>query len=129
MFKYGKRKISNGRYSRRRKHEQYDFSSWLAKDENIAELGNTLGLTLTDVETERMESFLEDFHSLSETPEIRQIVSDTEDYKNSIEDAWRNFEHHLIDHIKSILGYEPDKVGNVNTYILYPTHDVRYRLY
>ena len=79
---------------------------------------------LTDVETERMESFLEDFHSLSETPEIRQIVSDTEDYKNSIEDAWRNFEHHLIDHIKSILGYEPDKVGNVNTYILYPTHDV-----
>ena len=36
------------------KHEQYDFSAWLAKEENINELGNTLGLTLTDVETEKL---------------------------------------------------------------------------
>ena len=36
------------------KHEQYDFSSWLAKEENINELGNVLGLTLTDVETEKL---------------------------------------------------------------------------
>lgn len=34
-------------------HEQYDFSAWLAKDENIEELGKTLGLALTDVETEK----------------------------------------------------------------------------
>lgn len=35
------------------KHEQYDFSKWLATEENINELGDTLNLTLTDVETEK----------------------------------------------------------------------------
>lgn len=35
------------------KHEQYDFSKWLAGEENINELGNTLNLSLTDVETEK----------------------------------------------------------------------------
>lgn len=34
-------------------HEQYDFSKWLAEEENIKELGDTLNLTLTDVETEK----------------------------------------------------------------------------
>ena len=34
-------------------HEQYDFSKWLATDENIKELGDTLNLSLTDVETEK----------------------------------------------------------------------------
>ncbi len=35
------------------KHEQYDFSSWLAEEENINTLGKELGLTLIDVETEK----------------------------------------------------------------------------
>lgn len=34
-------------------HEQYDFSKWLACEENINELGDTLNLSLTDVETEK----------------------------------------------------------------------------
>ena len=34
-------------------HEQYDFSKWLATEENIKELGDTLNLALTDVETEK----------------------------------------------------------------------------
>lgn len=34
-------------------HEQYDFSNWLAKDENIQELGNILNLSITDIETEK----------------------------------------------------------------------------
>jgi hypothetical protein len=34
-------------------HEQYDFSKWLAADENIKELGDSLNLSLTDVETEK----------------------------------------------------------------------------
>ena len=34
-------------------HEQYDFSKWLADEENIKELGDTLNLSLTDVETEK----------------------------------------------------------------------------
>ncbi len=35
------------------KHEQYDFSKWLASEENISDLGNTLNLALTDVQTEQ----------------------------------------------------------------------------
>ena len=34
-------------------HEQYDFSKWLANEENIKELGDELNLALTDVETEK----------------------------------------------------------------------------
>lgn len=34
------------------KHEQYDFSTWLAKEENIAELRDLIGLSLVDVNTE-----------------------------------------------------------------------------
>lgn len=34
------------------KHEQYNFSTWLAKEENIAELGDVIGLNLVDVNTE-----------------------------------------------------------------------------
>lgn len=34
-------------------HEQYDFSKWLASEENISELGDTLNLALTDIETEK----------------------------------------------------------------------------
>ncbi len=34
-------------------HEQYDFSKWLASESNIQELGDTLGLSLTDIETEK----------------------------------------------------------------------------
>lgn len=34
-------------------HEQYDFSKWLSDEDNIQILGNTLNLSLTDVETEK----------------------------------------------------------------------------
>ena len=34
------------------KHEQYDFSEWLAKEENIELLGASLGLTLVDINKE-----------------------------------------------------------------------------
>ena len=33
-------------------HEQYDFSKWLAKDDNISYLNDILGLTLVDVDKE-----------------------------------------------------------------------------
>ena len=35
------------------KHEQYDFSKWLSLPDNIQELGDTIGLSLTDIETEK----------------------------------------------------------------------------
>ena len=34
-------------------HEQYDFSKWLAAEENIQALGDELNLSLTDIETEK----------------------------------------------------------------------------
>lgn len=34
------------------KHEQYDFSNWLSKEENITLLDDELGLTLTDINKE-----------------------------------------------------------------------------
>lgn len=34
------------------KHEQYDFSNWLAKEENLEYLNDILGLTLTDINKE-----------------------------------------------------------------------------
>ena len=34
-------------------HEQYDFSKWLATEDNIRELSDTLNLSLTDIETEK----------------------------------------------------------------------------
>ena len=34
-------------------HEQYDFSKWLSLPGNIQELSDTIGLSLTDVETEK----------------------------------------------------------------------------
>ena len=34
-------------------HEQYGFSAWLAEEENINQLGDVLGLSLTDVKTEQ----------------------------------------------------------------------------
>ena len=34
------------------KHEQYDFSRWLAKEENIKDLGDVIGLNLTEVTSE-----------------------------------------------------------------------------
>ena len=35
------------------KHEQYDFSTWLSKEENISLLGDELGLSFTDIEVEK----------------------------------------------------------------------------
>lgn len=34
-------------------HEQYDFSKWLATEENMQELGKVLNLSLTEIETEK----------------------------------------------------------------------------
>lgn len=35
-------------------YEQYDFSDWLAKDENLSLFGDTLALTLIESEKEKM---------------------------------------------------------------------------
>ncbi len=79
---------------------------------------------LTDSEVSSMDRFFDDFQNLADAPEIQKIVSDTEDYKNSIEDAWKATSPSIMRYIKDVLGYEPENSGTVSTFIMYPTFDV-----
>lgn len=83
----------------------------------------TIGHELTSEEMEGMDQFLQDFHSLEQEPDIKAILGETKEYKKSIERLWKRNEREIIQHIKSILGYMPENVGNVNTYIMYPNYD------
>lgn len=57
------------------KHEQYDFSTWLAQPENLDELGNIIGLTLTDVQTETfVGAYRADIVARDETSNIKVII-------------------------------------------------------
>ena len=57
------------------KHEQYDFSNWLGKEENIEMLGSLIGLTLTDVDKEvYVGSYRCDLVAKDETTGIKVII-------------------------------------------------------
>lgn len=57
------------------KHEQYDFSNWLAKPENIAYLNDILGLTLVEVDKEKyVGSYRCDIVAKDETSDITVII-------------------------------------------------------
>ena len=57
------------------KHEQYDFSNWLALDENIELLNDTLGLTLVDVNKEvYVGAYRCDLVAKDETTGVKVIV-------------------------------------------------------
>ncbi len=57
------------------KHEQYDFSEWLSHDENIEELNDILGLTLTDVSKEvYVGSYRCDLVAVDESTGIKVII-------------------------------------------------------
>ena len=57
------------------KHEQYDFSNWLAKEENIAYLNDILGLTLVDVNKEAyVGSYRCDLVAVDETDGTKIII-------------------------------------------------------
>jgi len=56
-------------------HEQYHFSTWLSKEENIELLNDTLGLTLTEISTEVfVGSYRCDLVAKDETTGIRVII-------------------------------------------------------
>lgn len=76
---------------------------------------------LTEEELEGMKECLEDLHSLEDSPEIKEIVKETESYKKSIEKVWRANEAPIMKYVRNVLGYEPTNVGKVNAYIMYPT--------
>lgn len=68
------------------KHEQYDFSNWLAKKENIEMLGDVLGLTLVDINKEvYVGSYRCDLVATDETTGIKVII------ENQLESS--NHEH------------------------------------
>lgn len=57
------------------KHEQYDFSEWLSKEENINILDDALGLTLTDVSKEvYVGTYRCDLVAIDESTGIKVII-------------------------------------------------------
>lgn len=57
------------------RHEQYDFSEWLCEEENIELLGETVGLTLTDINREVfVGSYRCDLVAKDETSGIKVII-------------------------------------------------------
>ena len=57
------------------KHEQYDFSDWLAESNNIKELNDILGLTLIDVSKEvYVGQFQCDLYAIDESTGIKVII-------------------------------------------------------
>lgn len=70
-----------------------------------------------------MDKFVADFYALQQAPEIKKVVDSTVSYKNTIERLWRLYEAPIMKNVKGILGYEPENIGKVNTYIMYPMVD------
>lgn len=70
-----------------------------------------------------MNQFVEDFYDLQKSPEIQKVVDSTMSYKNTIERLWRLYEGPILKNVKNILGYEPEDIGKVNAYIMYPIVD------
>ena len=65
------------------KHEQYDFSEWLSKNENIENLNEILGLTLVDISKETyVGAYRCDLFAKDETTEIRVIIENQLDISN-----------------------------------------------
>ena len=72
-------------------HEQYDFSAWLVKDDNIALLNEKLGLTLVDINTEAYVGVYRcDIVAVDETTGIKVII------ENQLEDTDHDYLGKLI---------------------------------
>lgn len=65
------------------KHEQYDFSEWLSKKENIENLNDILGLTLVDISKETyVGSYRCDIFAKDETTGIKVIIENQLEMSN-----------------------------------------------
>lgn len=79
---------------------------------------------ISDEELLEMDGFIEDLENLHRSTEIKPILDETIEYKNSIERLWKANESRIMKHIKGILGsYTPKNVGKVNVYVMYPNID------
>ena len=87
-------------------HEQYDFSNWLAKDENIELLNEVLGLTLVDIEKEVfVGSYRCDLVACDETTNQRVIIENQLEASNH-------------DHLGKIVTYASGLNANVIVWIV-----------
>lgn len=65
------------------KHEQYDFSEWLSKKENIENLNEILGLTLVDISKETyVGSYRCDLFAKDETTGIKVVIENQLEMSN-----------------------------------------------
>ena len=88
------------------KHEQYDFSNWLAKEENIELLNEILGLTLVDVDKEvYVGSYRCDLVARDETTGIKVIIENQLECSNH-------------DHLGKIITYASGLDANVIVWIV-----------
>ena len=88
------------------KHEQYDFSNWLAQEKNIELLNDILGLTLVDIEKEAyVGAYRCDLVAKDDTTGIKVII------ENQLESS-----NH--DHLGKIITYASGLNANVIVWIV-----------
>lgn len=88
------------------KHEQYDFSEWLSKNENIELLNNEIGLTLTDIQKEVfVGTYRCDLVAKDETTGIKVIIENQLEATNH-------------DHLGKIITYASGLDANVVIWIV-----------
>ena len=88
------------------KHEQYDFSEWLSKEENIEMLGDEIGLTLTEINKEVfVGSYRCDLVAKDETTGIKVIIENQLEATNH-------------DHLGKIITYASGLDANVVIWIV-----------
>ena len=88
------------------KHEQYDFSEWLSKKENIENLNEILGLTLVDISKETyVGTYRCDLFAKDETTGIKVIIENQLEISNH-------------DHLGKIIPYAPGLDAKVVVWIV-----------
>lgn len=88
------------------KHEQYDFSEWLSKEENIEMLSDEIGLTLTEINKEVfVGSYRCDLVAKDETTGIKVIIENQLEATNH-------------DHLGKIITYASGLDANVVIWIV-----------
>lgn len=93
------------------KHEQYDFSAWLAQEQNIEQLNDVLGLTLVDINAEAyVGAYRCDLVAIDETTGIKVII------ENQLE----NSNH---DHLGKIITYASGLDAKIIVWIVKKARD------
>lgn len=79
----------------------------------------------SDDEIARADGFITDLAALGSEEDIQGIARDTSQYKDSIEKVWCANEDQIVDYVVGVLGYRPESIGKVCTYVVYPNFDTQ----